>query len=342
MGIPADLIRRRPDLRSAERLIAAQNAQIGVAEANFYPAFFINGTIGYEAKDLGKLFGRRASPARSGPAFQWNILNYGRILNNVRLQDFKTQELVGVYQQKVLAAAQEVENGIIAFLNARGEAEHLAASVKAAERRSAGHRPVQGRGDRLHAGVRGRAVPGAAAKPVRPGAGRRRPRPDHGVPAPWAAAGNSAWRNRRVCRVGARDAAPPPEVVLPPAPADEAAPPPAGAAEQQGRTVHEAVSAVFLALSRRSGCIPPALGSAARGSAGPGARGKRVGLCVVRATAGRPRPGRRLLSVLQLPRRLLPAPLPAAVLAALPAVLPVRAGGRLRARRPAPGGRRTG
>jgi NodT family efflux transporter outer membrane factor (OMF) lipoprotein len=130
VGIPADLIRRRPDLRSAERLIAAQNAQIGVAEADWYPSFFINGTLGYEAKDLSKLFDSKSFTGQVGPAFQWNILNYGRILNNVRLQDFKTQELVGVYQQKVLAAAQEVENGIISFLNSQREAQHLAASVK--------------------------------------------------------------------------------------------------------------------------------------------------------------------------------------------------------------------
>src|SRR5262249_37303074 len=63
-------------------------------------------------------------------AFQWDILNYGRLLNNVRLQDAKTQELVGVYQQKVLTAAQEVENGIISFLSAQREARSLATSVK--------------------------------------------------------------------------------------------------------------------------------------------------------------------------------------------------------------------
>jgi NodT family efflux transporter outer membrane factor (OMF) lipoprotein len=134
VGIPADLIRRRPDLRSAERLIAAQNAQIGVAEADFYPAFFINGSIGYEAKDLSRLFNSKSFTGQIGPAFQWNVLNYGRILNNVRLQDFKTQELVGIYQQKVLSAAQEVENGIVTFLRAREETDHLAASVKAAQR----------------------------------------------------------------------------------------------------------------------------------------------------------------------------------------------------------------
>jgi NodT family efflux transporter outer membrane factor (OMF) lipoprotein len=133
-GIPANLIRRRPDLRSAERQVAAQSAQIGVAEAGFYPAFFINGSIGYESQDLGRLFMGKSLTGSIGPTFQWNILNYGQILNNVRLQDFKTQELIGVYQQKVLTAAQEVENGIVTFLKARDEAEHLAASVKAAER----------------------------------------------------------------------------------------------------------------------------------------------------------------------------------------------------------------
>jgi NodT family efflux transporter outer membrane factor (OMF) lipoprotein len=130
VGIPADLIRRRPDLRSAERLIAAQNAQIGVAEAAWYPAFFINGTIGYEAKDFAKLFGPQSFTGQVGPAFQWSILNYGRILNNVRFQDFKTKEQVGVYQQKVLAAAQEVENGIVSFLNSQREVQSLATSAK--------------------------------------------------------------------------------------------------------------------------------------------------------------------------------------------------------------------
>jgi NodT family efflux transporter outer membrane factor (OMF) lipoprotein len=133
VGIPADLIRRRPDLRSAERLIAAQNAQIGVAEADWYPAFFINGSLGYDAKDLAKLVSPKSFTGQVGPAFQWNILNYGRILNDVRLQDFKTQDLVGVYQQKVLSAAQEVENGIISFLNSQRETTSLAASVEAAK-----------------------------------------------------------------------------------------------------------------------------------------------------------------------------------------------------------------
>ncbi len=134
VGIPADLIRRRPDLRAAERFIAAQNAQIGVAEADFYPNFFITGDIGYQAKDLDLLFGPRSGIGQITPGFSWKVLNYGRIANNVRLQEFKTQELVAVYQQKVLVAAREVENGIINYLNSQVTARRLAASVAAAER----------------------------------------------------------------------------------------------------------------------------------------------------------------------------------------------------------------
>jgi NodT family efflux transporter outer membrane factor (OMF) lipoprotein len=133
VGIPADLIRRRPDVRTAERLVAAQNAQIGVAESDFYPAFFITGSLGYEAKNLSHLFASKSFRGDIGPSFQWNILNYGRILNNVRFQDFRTQELVGAYQQKVLTAAQEVEDGISEYLSAREEIPHLAESVKAVQ-----------------------------------------------------------------------------------------------------------------------------------------------------------------------------------------------------------------
>src|SRR5262249_29389426 len=132
--IPADLVRRRPDVRSAERKIAAQNAQIGVAEADWYPAFFLNGSIGYAAQDLGRLFASKSFTGQVGPSFQWNILNYGRILNNVRLQAFRTRELVAVYQQQVLTAAQEAENGMVTFLRSRQQAQYLADSVKETRR----------------------------------------------------------------------------------------------------------------------------------------------------------------------------------------------------------------
>ena len=95
LGIPADLLRRRPDVRQAERLAAAQAEQIGIAEADLYPAFSINGSLGYTAQDFPDLFRNTALNGNVGPSFQWNLLNYGRIVNNVRLQDAKFQELGG-------------------------------------------------------------------------------------------------------------------------------------------------------------------------------------------------------------------------------------------------------
>jgi NodT family efflux transporter outer membrane factor (OMF) lipoprotein len=134
VGIPADLLRRRPDVRRAERQAAAQSARIGVAEADFYPAISINGTVGYSAEKFPDLFRSSALTGSVGPSFQWNLLNYGRILNNVRLQDARLQELVATYQQTVLSANKEVEDGLVTFLRAQQRTRYQAASVNDAEK----------------------------------------------------------------------------------------------------------------------------------------------------------------------------------------------------------------
>ncbi len=131
-GIPADLLRRRPDVRAVERQIAAQSAQIGVAEADLYPAIVINGTLGWEAQDLSKLFESQSFMGMITPNFRWNLLNYGRILNNVHLQEARTQELIATYQNRVLTAEREVQIALRGFLRSQEQAEDLARSVKAA------------------------------------------------------------------------------------------------------------------------------------------------------------------------------------------------------------------
>jgi len=133
IGIPAELLRRRPDVRRAERLAAAQAEEIGIAEADLYPAISINGTLGYQARNFSELFARSSLDGNIGPSFQWNLLNYGRIVNNVRLQDARFQELVTAYQNTVLAANAEAENGIVTFLRAQMREEHLDQSVRAAK-----------------------------------------------------------------------------------------------------------------------------------------------------------------------------------------------------------------
>jgi NodT family efflux transporter outer membrane factor (OMF) lipoprotein len=134
VGVPADLLRRRPDVRHAERLAAAQCAQIGIAQADYYPAFSINGTIGYSAQQFPELFHSAALNGSVGPSFQWNILNYGRIMNDVRFQNAKFQELVYAYQRTVLNANQEVENGLVTFLKAQRRTMLQSASVEDAEK----------------------------------------------------------------------------------------------------------------------------------------------------------------------------------------------------------------
>ncbi len=133
LGIPADLLRRRPDVRKAEREVAAQNAQIGVAESDFLPQFAIRGSIGYDARDFSELF---TSPSNAGllaPGFSWDVLNYGRILNNVEVQDARFRQRVLHYRQTVLRANAEAEKAIVSFLQAQQRVKSLKEAVAANE-----------------------------------------------------------------------------------------------------------------------------------------------------------------------------------------------------------------
>jgi len=134
VGIPADLLRRRPDVRRAERLAAAQAEQIGIAVAALYPAFTISGSIGWQNAQLDDLIKPQSFTGLINPSFQWNVLNYGRLLNNIRFQDATFNALVATYQQTVVVANAEVENGIVTFLRAQRRAELLGESVDAAYR----------------------------------------------------------------------------------------------------------------------------------------------------------------------------------------------------------------
>jgi len=134
VGIPADLMRRRPDIRVAERNLAAQSAQIGFAKADLFPIFSLNGTISLASENFVDLYEGRAFEAFGGPNVRWAILNYGRITNNVRVQDARYQALVGEYETTVLRAQAEVESAIAGFLGAERQVENLKRSVDAAAR----------------------------------------------------------------------------------------------------------------------------------------------------------------------------------------------------------------
>jgi NodT family efflux transporter outer membrane factor (OMF) lipoprotein len=140
-GIPADLLRRRPDIRQAEQLAATRSALIGVAETDLYPSFSLLGTIGYQTSDTndssaGDLLDSDSLTFSAGPSFSWNILNYGRIRNNVRVQDARYQQAIVNYQDAVLNAYQEVEDAMVGFVRSREESVFRETGTAAAKRSS--------------------------------------------------------------------------------------------------------------------------------------------------------------------------------------------------------------
>jgi len=134
VGVPAELLRRRPDVRAAEMNAAAESARIGVAESDLYPRLFLFGDIGVQASDVAKLFAPGSMFLTVGPSFRWSILNYGRIANNIRAQDARFQQTLVAYEDIVLKAAREAEDALIAFLKAQQRAAALQRSVDAAKR----------------------------------------------------------------------------------------------------------------------------------------------------------------------------------------------------------------
>ena len=141
LGIPADLLRRRPDVRQAELQAVAQNAQVGVATADLYPSIAISGSLGVVSisKDVGgggssDLFSSDSVNYTAGASFSWPVLNYGRIRNNIRVQDARLQQALVAYQQSVLEAAQEVDDAMVSLAGAQAQKVILYDGVIAAQR----------------------------------------------------------------------------------------------------------------------------------------------------------------------------------------------------------------
>lgn len=130
--IPASLLTRRPDIRTAAWQVATQSAQIGVAEADYYPAISLFGTLGWSGNTLSG--SADISSFSFGPGFSWNIFDYGRIANNIRVQDARLQQLIEQYQKNVLQAAQEVNNASYSLIKTQERQNWLDKSVIASQR----------------------------------------------------------------------------------------------------------------------------------------------------------------------------------------------------------------
>ncbi|MGH8389899.1 MAG: efflux transporter outer membrane subunit [Pseudomonas sp.] len=131
--VPANLLLRRPDVRAAELNVAAQSALIGVAETDYYPSLTLLGSIVWSADTLSGT--SRNLDLVGGPSLRWNVFDYGRISNNVRVQDARLQQLIEVYRDKVRQAAREADdaaNGLTRSL----EREHILREAEGAAKRS--------------------------------------------------------------------------------------------------------------------------------------------------------------------------------------------------------------
>ena len=147
VDVPAELMRRRPDIQLAEYQIATQTPLIGVSKADLYPAFELFGSFGLltsssrntkaggpGGSSFSDLFDADSFEFFGGPSIRWNILNYGRINNQVRAEDALLQQLIVNYEDTVLRAQREVEDSMVGFLRSQEEAGFLMDSVKASQR----------------------------------------------------------------------------------------------------------------------------------------------------------------------------------------------------------------
>jgi len=132
VGVPADALRRRPDVRRAERQLAAQTAQVGVAAADLYPKFSLLGSIGLEALSLGNLFSADSRTHSGGAVFSWPVFDAGAIRSNIEMQSALQEQALFQYEAAVLTALEEVENALVAYAKEQHRRASLTEGTRAA------------------------------------------------------------------------------------------------------------------------------------------------------------------------------------------------------------------
>jgi NodT family efflux transporter outer membrane factor (OMF) lipoprotein len=132
VGVPAEAIRQRPDIRRAERELAAQTARIGQATAELYPQFTLSGSIGLESRSTGDLFSSGSRVWSFGPAFSWPLFQAGAIRANIHVQEELQQQALMRYEAAILTTLEEVENALTAYAQEQRKAENLRAAADAA------------------------------------------------------------------------------------------------------------------------------------------------------------------------------------------------------------------
>jgi NodT family efflux transporter outer membrane factor (OMF) lipoprotein len=130
VGLPADLMLRRPDIQRAERQLAAATARIGAASSDLFPKFSLTGDIGLQSISAGDWFTAGSRYWTAGPAVQWRIFDAGRIRANIHAQTARQEEALANYEQTALAAFEEVENALTAYAREQIRRQSLARGVR--------------------------------------------------------------------------------------------------------------------------------------------------------------------------------------------------------------------
>lgn len=134
VGIPSELLRRRPDIRAAERTLAAATANIGVAVADWFPRFSFTGSFGVQSEKSGSLFENDSKTWGIGPAVRWPIFAGGKIIYNIRVQDERQEQALAQYEKTVLSAFSETERALTSYVQQRNRFDALARALKASSR----------------------------------------------------------------------------------------------------------------------------------------------------------------------------------------------------------------
>ena len=134
IGMPVDLLRRRPDIRRAERQIAAANARVGAAIAGYYPKFSLTGDFGLDSNQFHNLFECESRYFLIYPSVDWRLFDFGRTKATVEQQKEQYHQTLLAYQSAVLTALREVEDALVAYSNEQEHHAALAAAVESAQR----------------------------------------------------------------------------------------------------------------------------------------------------------------------------------------------------------------
>ena len=134
VGVPAETLRRRPDIRRAERELAAQTARIGEAVADLYPRFRLIGTIGLESLNSGDFLKWSSRYWSIGPGVTWNLFDAGAIRQHIAVQTAVAEQFLAAYEAAVLGALEEVENALTAYAEEQIRRERLLEAVDAARK----------------------------------------------------------------------------------------------------------------------------------------------------------------------------------------------------------------